>query len=145
MQIHLDGSENVFLEKKIKWPFDSFGILRPNVCVRSCACAAFARTCVWLMLHPPVLCFVLFFARSMWRCCAVLSCTRTTLTPTHPPTQTCLGTHIDCSVPSEHMHAETPTRSSYEPSHLMFMHQPQSRLGKLLRGDHFKSPASVRG
>lgn len=74
------------------------------------------------------------FAESVWKCCTVLSCTRTTLTPTRPPTQTCLGTHIDCSVPSEHMHAETPTQSSYEPSHLMFMHQPQSRLGKLLCG-----------
>lgn len=74
------------------------------------------------------------FAESVWKCCTVLSCTRTTLTPTRPPTQTCLGTHIDCSVPSEHMHAETPTQSSYEPSHLMFMHQPQSRLGKPLCG-----------
>lgn len=38
--------------------------------------------------------------------------------------------HIDCSKPSEHMHAQTPTQSSYEPSHLMFMHQPQSGLSK---------------
>lgn len=38
--------------------------------------------------------------------------------------------HIDCSEPGEHMHAETPTQRSYEPSHLMFMHQPQSRLSK---------------
>lgn len=32
------------------------------------------------------------------------------------------------------MHAETPTQSSYEPSHLMFMHQSQSRRGKLRCG-----------
>ena len=46
-----------------KWPFDSFAILRPNVSVHSRTCAAFARTWVWLMLHPPVLgfFFCLFF------------------------------------------------------------------------------------
>lgn len=55
------------------------------------------------MLHPPL------SAQSMCKGSAALSCTRTTLTPTQPPTQTCLGKHTDCSAPSKHMHAETPT------------------------------------
>lgn len=86
------------------------------------------RESLSLMLYVPV------FARSMWTYCTALGCTQTTLTPTHPPTQTCLGTHIDYFVPSEHMHTETPTWSSYEPSLLMFMHQLQSKRGQLLYG-----------